>query len=117
MSASCCSNPFAALSRAAAKAASARLRLLSLLPSKADWSARAALCERCPMRVLHMGASYCGKPFLHRIDRDPALDGCGCPTRDKAKAPEEHCPIDPQNRPALKNGATCSCKWCALIAK
>src|SRR5262249_7210685 len=70
---------FAALSRAAAKAAGARLRRLGALATHPDWSARAVVCERCPVRVVRAGVSYCGKPFLNRFgdneDRDPA-DGC-----------------------------------------
>jgi hypothetical protein len=111
----CCGgNLFATLSRAAAKAASAKLRRLSVLPVKQDWAARAAVCERCHMRVLHRGVSYCGQPLLRQIDRDPAIDGCGCPTREKAKDPKEHCPIDSRNQPAHPISPPCSCKWCSL---
>jgi hypothetical protein len=108
----CCQNVFATLSKAAAKAASARLRRLSVLPTRRDWAARAAICETCHLRVLHRGASYCGKPFLELIDRDPTMDGCGCPTHDKAKSPEEHCPIDRQNNAARTDDVRCTCKWC-----
>src|SRR3954453_17830293 len=93
----CSSNAFAPLSRAAAKAASARLRRLAVLPTHHDWPARAAVCEQCHMRILQRGVSYCGRPFLQDIDRDPETDGCGCPTHEKAKSPSEHCPIDRQN--------------------
>jgi hypothetical protein len=114
MSAFCCrGNVFATLSRAAAKAAGAKLRKLAVLPIKQDWAARAAVCERCHMRVLHRGVSYCGQPLLRQIDRDPAIDGCGCPTREKAKDPKEHCPIDFNNVATTQNNTTCTCKWCA----
>jgi hypothetical protein len=109
----CCQSAFAALSKAAAKAATARLRRLSVLPTRRDWPARAAICERCHMRVLHRGVSYCGRPFLHDIDRDAALDGCGCPTHEKAKSPDEHCPIDANNQPAQEIDRRCNCKWCS----
>jgi hypothetical protein len=114
---SCCQNGFAALSRAAAKAGSARLRRMSLLPVKQNWASRAAVCERCHMRVLHGDVSYCGKPFLRQIDRDPAADGCGCPTREKAKSPDEHCPLDPANRPAQMIDQRCTCKWCQAASQ
>ena len=105
---------FAALSRAAAKSAGARLRRMGLLGERADWAARAAACERCPLRVVSGGTSYCGTPFLRRPDRDPVQDGCGCPTVAKAKDPAEHCPV------TIKFGAAthapdapCDCRWCA----
>src|SRR4051812_36594636 len=109
----CCSSAFAAITKAAAKAASARLRKLAVLPTHRDWPARAAICERCHMRVLHRGVSYCGRPFLQEIDRDPVTDGCGCPTREKAKSPREHCPIDLHNSPARDISGRCNCKWCS----
>jgi hypothetical protein len=116
MSAFCCrGNVFATLSRAAAKAASAKLRRLAVLPRKQDWSVRAAVCERCHMRVVHRGVSYCGQPLLRQIDRDPAVDGCGCPTREKAKDPAEHCPIDLKNLRTTQNNTACTCKWCAAL--
>jgi hypothetical protein len=108
----CCQSAFATLSRAAAKSASARLRRLGLTPTKHDWAARAAICERCHLRVLHRGVSYCGRPLLRQIDREPAIDGCGCPTHDKAKSPDEHCPLDADNQPARSIENACSCKWC-----
>jgi hypothetical protein len=109
----CCrSGTFAALSRAAAKSAASRLRRLGVLPEAVKWSHRAAVCEACPLRTIHAGVSYCGRPLLRQIDRDPAQDGCGCPTRAKAKAPDEHCPIDSANRPAARTNGPCTCKWC-----
>jgi hypothetical protein len=114
MSAFCCrGNVFATLSRAAAKAAGAKLRKLAVLPIKQDWATRAAVCERCHMRVLHRGVSYCGQPLLRQVDRDPTIDGCGCPTREKAKDPNEHCPIDSSNLPIGQKNSRCNCKWCA----
>ena len=108
---------FAALSRAAAKAAGARLRRLGALSTHPQWAARAAVCERCPVRVGRAGVSYCGTPFLNRlgadVERDPA-DGCGCPTREKARDPSEHCPLDGRHRPAARAGAACNCKWCEM---
>ncbi len=78
-----------------AAAAAARLRRLGLGDVAGNWAARAQICETCPLRVVRRGVSYCGTPFLARIDRDAALDGCGCPTIEKAKTPAERCP---QNR-------------------
>ena len=114
MGASCCrSGSFAALSRAAAKSAAGRLRRLGLLPEAVDWARRATVCETCPLRTIRAGVSYCGQPFLRQIDRDPAREGCGCPTRAKAKSPDEHCPIDAANRPARVSDGLCTCKWCS----
>jgi len=103
---------FAALSRAAAKSAAAKLRNLRILPVRVDWTRRAETCERCPLRVIRRGVSYCGTPFLDLPDRDPATDGCGCPTHDKAKSPAEHCPLTITHRPATET-PRCDCKWCA----
>ncbi|HSV13385.1 MAG TPA: hypothetical protein VLI90_03955 [Tepidisphaeraceae bacterium] len=97
-----------------AKAAGAKLRALGAVSSSTNWAERAAVCEGCPLRVVRGGVSYCGTPFLQKIDREPAVDGCGCPTRDKAKSPGEHCPLDARQRPAMAIGSACTCKWCAL---
>jgi len=102
---------FRALSRAAAKSASARLRRMGLLAQGANWAARATVCESCPVRVVRRGISYCGKPLLEDLHRDPT-DGCGCPTRDKAKDPAEHCPLDRGHRLARLDDVPCNCKWC-----
>jgi hypothetical protein len=104
----CRSGSFRSITLAMAKAASAKLRKVGVGKVATDWATRAAICERCPMRVVHRGVSYCGTPFLQQIDRDPALDGCGCPTRDKARAPEEHCPLTTRGSDANQ----CRCKWC-----
>jgi hypothetical protein len=106
---------FAALSRAAAKAASARLRQLGTLRTDVNWPARAAACERCPLRVISRGTSYCGTPFLRKVDRDQAGDGCGCPTIAKAKDPGEHCPVNARHQPRhVSANGRCDCKWCGL---
>jgi len=102
------------LTRAAAKSATSRLRDLGILPASVDWTARAVQCERCPLRVVRCGVSYCGKPFLAMPLRDPATDGCGCPTFAKAKDPSEHCPLDARHQPAEASGDSCNCKWCSL---
>jgi hypothetical protein len=99
-----------------AKAAAARLRRTGALPTADEWAARAQACERCHLRVVRNGTSYCGTPFLQQVNRDPALDGCGCPTRDKARAPGEHCPLSTQNLVASIDGGHCDCKWCSLGA-
>ena len=103
---------FAALSRAAAKSAASRLRRMGVLPVRVDWAGRAATCERCPLRVVARGTSYCGTPFLQRVDRDPALEGCGCPTVAKAKDPAEHCPVNVRHASATSIDGACDCKWC-----
>jgi hypothetical protein len=105
---------FAALSRAAARHAAARWRAMGMSAVSPDWVDRAATCERCAMRVVHRGTSYCGTPLLRRVVRDSARDGCGCPTRDKARAPDEHCPVnDRYERARPASGGRCDCKWCA----
>jgi len=104
---------FAELSRAMANSAASRLRKMGALAMAVDWAARAEVCERCPLRVVQGGVSYCGRPFLQKLDREDSVDGCGCPTREKAKSPGEHCPLDVRNRAAMKIGGECNCKWCA----
>ncbi|MGD0767725.1 MAG: hypothetical protein ABSB42_05960 [Tepidisphaeraceae bacterium] len=95
------------------KFATARLRRVGALRVYPQWEARAAVCERCPLRVIRYGVSYCGTPLLRQIDRDPAIDGCGCPCHDKAKSAQEHCPIDGHHQAAVRHNGECSCKWCA----
>jgi hypothetical protein len=109
---SCCSSTLKELSRAAAKSAASRLRQLGIGSTHADWARRAEMCERCPLRVVRRGVSYCGDPFLEQIHRDPTIDGCGCPTRAKAKDPSEHCPIDRHYSVAVTVGGHCTCRWC-----
>ena len=106
---------FRALGRAAAKSTAAHLRRAGLLPVRVDWPRRAEICERCPLRIVRKGISYCGNPFLEQIDRDPSTEGCGCPTRDKARSPAEHCPLTQHNRPAQTLAGRCNCKWCSPI--
>jgi hypothetical protein len=108
----CTTNSFRSISAAMAKSASARLRDLGAARVAPDWPAREQICARCPMHVLHRGIAYCGTPFLQKIDRDPATDGCGCPIRDKARSPGEHCPVTVRHQPSTP-GAPCDCKWCA----
>jgi hypothetical protein len=107
----CCS-PFRALSRAAAKYTASVVRRAGMGAVHPDWAARAAVCETCPLRVLAGRVSYCGRPLQHQPLRDPAEDGCGCPTRDKARDPQEHCPLTPSHRPANPSPGRCDCKWC-----
>ncbi len=103
---------FAAITRAAAKSGAARLRGIGLLSVRVDWVARASACERCPLRVVKCGVSYCGTPFLRMPLRDPVIDGCGCPTREKARDPQEHCPINVRHEAATHVDGACTCKWC-----
>jgi hypothetical protein len=112
----CCSRPsrFAALSRAAAKYAGAIARRAGAAGVHPDWTIRAAVCEQCPLRVVAGSVSYCGQPMQRKPLRDPSLDGCGCPTREKAKAPDEHCPLTPRHQPAASEDGVCDCKWCVL---
>jgi len=100
------------LLEALGKFASARLRQVGALRIHPKWEARATVCEQCALRVVRCGVSYCGNPRFQQIDRDPAIDGCGCPCRDKAKSPHEHCPVDSRYQAAEKHAAGCSCKWC-----
>lgn len=115
MSFCCRSSAFAQLSRAAAKSLSAQFRRLGALSIHPHWQQRASVCEQCPKRVIHRQITYCGSPFFHQIDRDPVEDGCGCPTVDKSKAPDEHCPVDPRHQPAKQILGRCTCKWCFQI--
>jgi hypothetical protein len=110
-----CSSTWKALSRAAAKSAGAKFRAAGGLRISSNWTARAEMCERCPMRVIVNKTSYCGKPFLNQMDRDESTEGCGCPTIAKAKNPDEHCPIDARFSPAEQNAGVCTCKWCNAI--
>ncbi len=98
-----------------AKAASARWREISGGKVAVDWVAREEICARCPMQVVSRGVSYCGTPFLRKIDRDLAEDGCGCPTRAKAKSPDEHCPVNERYQLAVLGSGrrACDCKWCS----
>lgn len=114
---SCCSNTFKQLSRAAAKSAASRLRQLGIGSTQPDWPRRAETCERCPLRVVRRGISYCGNPLLDQIDRDPTTDGCGCPTHAKAKDPSEHCPIDVQFNAATVVDGQCNCRWCRVATR
>lgn len=119
-SATCCPrrpSAFAALSRATAKYTAAILRRAGAAPVHPDWPARAAVCETCPLRVQVGNVSYCGQPAHRQPLRDPTTEGCGCPTREKARSPQEHCPFTQAMRPAQPSaGAPCNCKWCATTS-
>ena len=108
----CCTSALASLSRAAAKSAASRLRRLGLMREYRDWPRRATVCESCHMRMVYGGVSYCGRPFLRKIVREVGEEGCGCPTNEKAKSPDEHCPLDWRNRAARRLTEGCTCKWC-----
>jgi hypothetical protein len=115
----CCgraTNTLATLSRAAAKSAASRLRRLGLLSESVDWARRASACEACPMRVIQRGTSYCGRPLLRQVARQASEEGCGCPCREKARDPQEHCPVDWSHRPARRTIEGCTCKWCNAYA-
>ena len=99
------------LARAAGKAATSKLRLVGAVAEAEDWPVKAAVCERCPLRVVQCNVSYCGRPLLKQVVRDPVQHGCGCPTRAKAKDPSEHCPITARHE-ASTGDANCQCKWC-----
>jgi hypothetical protein len=107
----CCSG-FGAISRAAGKYASAIVRRAGTGAVHPDWAARAVVCEQCPLRVVAGKVSYCGRPFHRMPVRDDAQDGCGCPTRDKARDPDEHCPLTVRNLPSQAGASPCDCKWC-----
>src|SRR6266704_6735557 len=110
MSAGCCST-FATLSRAAARYASAIVRRAGIGAVHPDWHVRAAVCEQCPMRMIVGNVSYCGQP-LHKKRHREVEEGCGCPTREKARSPEEHCPLTATHRRATTLAGSCDCKWC-----
>jgi hypothetical protein len=102
---------FKSLSRAAAKSVAAKLRALHGLPVHSEWAARASVCEKCPIRKVYVGVSYCGSPYLRQPIRS-AEEGCGCPTHDKAKDPGEHCPLNRLLQASSQSGGNCDCKWC-----
>jgi|SRR5690606_15620307 len=95
-----------------AKHAAARLRRMGLLSARADWLARVRICQSCPLCTTSDKQLFCGKPFLKKPFRDETVDGCGCPLIDKARAADEHCPIDPLHQPRSTAGR-CNCKWCS----
>jgi len=106
--------PLGSFSRAAFKFAGSIARKFGTTPTAANWVQRAEMCERCPLRVIQCGKSYCGKPFLQQPVRDAVVDGCGCPTHAKAKDPAEHCPLNEQYQPAAQSNGSCNCRWCRL---
>jgi hypothetical protein len=108
------------LSRAAFRFTASVFRRAGVGEVHPDWAARAAVCERCPLRVLAGNVSYCGQPIYRKPDRDVAEEGCGCPTREKAKDPGEHCPLtvghlasSPPGAGGAGSAGGCDCKWCA----
>jgi hypothetical protein len=103
--------------RAAAKATAAKIRSAGLVREHARWTERAAVCERCPLRVIQCNRSYCGKPFLQLPARDLTVDGCGCPCREKAKDPSEHCPLTSDHQASRQAGGRCNCKWCKALGE
>lgn len=105
------------LLEALGKFATARLRQVGAMQVYPDWEERAEVCERCALRVVSCGVSFCGNPFLKQLERDPAVDGCGCPCHDKAKSAGEHCPIDVHYQAAGRSHGDCSCKWCRANSK
>jgi hypothetical protein len=111
---SCFGRSFAAVTRAMAKAAGAKLRALAGTPHH-NWPARARVCQTCHLLVVRDGTQYCGRPFLRLPLRDPAADGCGCPVMEKAKSQAEHCPLNARQEAAVADSASvagCDCKWC-----
>lgn len=103
----------AILSKAAARFALSIVRRAGSTSIHSDWTTRAALCERCHLRVVVGCVSYCGQPMYKKPHRDESVEGCGCPTREKAKSPDEHCPLTTGHLPASQGVAACDCKWCA----
>jgi len=117
VSRSCCPSPvWKSLSKAAARAAGARMRAVGVLRSADNWRTRLAICRTCLLRTVSNGVSLCGPPYLRQLHRTPA-DGCGCRCEDKAKRPAEHCPLTIQGRPLpTPHPAACTCQWCAANA-
>ena len=91
-------------SSAAAKFAKARLRDAGALQVSTSVAERLRVCKDCPLKTTHRGIAWCGKPILLQKEGDV---GCGCPIADKARSPEEHCPL-----PVLNPAGDCDCKWC-----
>jgi len=102
------------ISLAGVKWAKGRLRSAGVGDVHPEWQARAEACQRCPLVVVdRCGRSYCGRPFLRKVDRDEPTEGCGCPVLAKARDPREHCPRDARfNAPARDEHGNCSCVWC-----
>jgi hypothetical protein len=99
-------------SKAAAKYARARLRDARLLQVAPHAAVRLEVCRTCPLRVTHRGTDYCGRPMWQRGVRDPlAQPGCGCPIRNKAEDPDEHCPLT-----STSTNHACACRWCTAAA-
>jgi len=82
-----------------------------------QWQERMEACERCPMRVVQCGKSYCGKPLLKQVEREEHLDGCGCPTRAKARDTQGHCPRTAGYAEPTTTKASCDCVWCSTLRK
>ena len=108
---------FKSLSRAAAKSAKAKLRATGLMRVHPDVETREAVCRRCPMRQVYGGVSYCGSPLLRKVQRDPVMEGCGCPIADKAADPSEHCPITITFDRPHRAGEACDCRWCVAAQR
>lgn len=87
---------------------------MGVVRRESNWAQRAEVCERCHLRTVYRGISYCGKPLLMQVNRVAEIEGCGCPTHDKAKSPGEHCPLDRRHGGAQVVGGICNCKWCEL---
>jgi hypothetical protein len=80
-----------------------------------QWQDRMEICESCPLRVVKCGKSYCGKPLLQNIDREEHAEGCGCPTRAKARDPQAHCPRTRNYEPPTTTKQSCDCVWCEKL--
>lgn len=102
------------LTRAGVKKLGSAIRGVGMLREHPDWQARAEICTRCPLGVVENRRAYCGKPFLSKIEREEATEGCGCPIYDKAKDPAEHCPRNRLFEASTKSGE-CDCTWCVAL--
>ena len=102
------------ITRAGVKKLGAVIRGIGMLREHPDWQARAEACSRCPLSVIEDRTAYCGRPYLKKIDRDEATEGCGCPIFDKAKDPSEHCPRT-RHFEASTKGKDCDCNWCVTL--
>ncbi len=101
------------LSQAGVKRLGSIFRGIGVGSEHPDWQARAEICSRCPLCVTEKRHAFCGKPFLSKINREEATEGCGCPVLEKAKDPAEHCPRNRVFDPSTKAHADlCDCTWC-----
>ena len=84
-----------ALSKAAAKAASARVRAIGLSRFDDQWTKKATICEGCPLRVVYRKTSYCGSRFSIRCRAMKRSMGADARPTTRLKTPVSTAPSMP----------------------